>query len=83
MRPGPGAGGGRTGGLVTAKPIKPADWYPVHCAVCIQAGRATPATWLVNRGRGTNSYHACDTHRDQLEAHGIAALRPGKTRKAV
>lgn len=69
---------------MTAKPIKQSGWYPVHCAVCIQAGRQTPATWLVNRGQGTTSYHACDEHRDQLEQHGITALRrTTKTRKAV
>jgi hypothetical protein len=50
------------------------DWYPVHCAACLQNGTSTPATWIVNQGQGTNSYHACDQHRDLLERHGVKAL---------
>jgi hypothetical protein len=68
---------------VSCKPIEQMGWYPVHCAVCIQAGKSTPATWLVNRGPGTYSYHACDAHRAALEQHGTAALRRRRTGKAV
>ena len=51
-------------------------------AVCTQAGRKTPATWIVNKGQGTNSYFACTIHKDQLEKHGTAILRR-KTKNAV
>jgi len=67
---------------MTQYPLTPVPWYPVHCAICIQAGNKTPATWIVNKGQGTNSYFACTTHKDQLEKHGTAILRR-KTKNAV
>lgn len=62
---------------MTARPITPADWYPVHCAVCLQAGRKTAATWIVNGGQGTRGYLACEAHRADVEIRGPAAIRPG------
>jgi hypothetical protein len=67
---------------MTQYPLTPVPWYPVHCAICIQAGNKTPATWIVNKGQGTNSYFACTIHKDQLEKHGTAILRR-KTKNAV
>ena len=42
----------------------------IHCAVCIQAGRATEATYQTAAG-----LCGCDQHINQLEKHGLAALR--------
>lgn len=59
---------------MSAKRCPQLDWFPTHCAACLQAGRNIPATWLVTQGQGHRSYHACDEHRDLLEQHGTAAL---------
>jgi hypothetical protein len=67
---------------MTARPCPQLDWFPTHCAACVQLGRSTPAAWIVNQGQGTRSYHACDKHRDLLERDGVAALRQ-QSRKVV
>jgi hypothetical protein len=59
---------------MTHQPLTPTDWYTPHCAICIQTGKPTTATWIVNQGGGTRGLLACDKHRDILERDGIKAL---------
>jgi hypothetical protein len=72
---------------MTQYPLTPATWYPTHCAVCLAAGKKTPAKWAVNQGQGTYSYLACDRHRNELEIHGADAITKAaarnRTRRAV
>ncbi len=48
------------------------------CAVCIEAGRATEATFQTR-----DHLCGCDQHIQQLEQHGRAAIRRQRQRMAV
>lgn len=59
------------------EPLAPPDINPVHCVVCLNLGKLTPATWAV--ATVSIAYMACDEHADELEAQGLACI---KTRRA-
>jgi hypothetical protein len=63
-------------GQTTSTPLDRGSIVPL-CAVCIEAGRATDATYQTRDG-----LCGCDEHIRQLEQHGRAAVRRQRSSEA-